>query len=116
VGLAGAGFHLVMRQPLLLDVAAEPLPGAAGVGASPVSLAVFGALPGAGRLLPGWERSGGAAAAFHVVECLVADNTVGAFSLPDRPDERNPDPSRPLRGPILSLICHPNWRSGGGIG
>jgi hypothetical protein len=45
----------MLRQPLLLDVAGEPLPGAAGVGATSVGMAVFGALPRPDRLVCGGE-------------------------------------------------------------
>jgi hypothetical protein len=50
VGLPGAGFHLVVGQPLVFDVAAEPLPGPARIGGPSVGLAVLGPLPRPDRL------------------------------------------------------------------
>ena len=72
-----------MGQPLLLDVAAEPLPGPAGIGAPPVGLAVLGPLPRPDRLGLGDKSARGAAVTLHVViECLVAHTAVRARSFP----------------------------------
>jgi len=64
--LPGAGLHLVMRQPLFLDVAGELLAPAARVPESAFADSLFGLLPRPRRLLRSSEGASGALPAFHV--------------------------------------------------
>jgi len=49
-----------------------------------------------------------------VIECLILDTAVGAFSFPDEP-HANTHFCAICKGHVLSLICHPNRSSGAGI-
>jgi hypothetical protein len=46
---------------------------------------------------------------------LILDTAVGAFSFPDEP-HADTHFRAICKGFVLSLICHPNCLSGGGIG
>ena len=117
VGLAGAGLHLVVRQPPVFDVAAEPLPRPPGIAGPAVCLPVLGPLPRPGGFGFGDKRARGAAVALHVViECLVAHTAVrpGPFAYESHGCDSVPADLQ--GGPVLSLICHPNCLSGAVMG
>ena len=105
-----------MGKPLLLDIAAEPLPRPTGIAGPPVSLAVLGPLPRPDRLGLSDKSARGAAVTLHVViECLVAHTAIRARSFPYESHRCDSIPASLQGGPVLSLICHPNCLSGGDI-
>ena len=113
VGLAGPGFHLVVREPHVFDVAAEPLPRPPCVRTRPSACRSSARCHARVACSSVVNVPALAAVAFDVViECLVATPPLVPGRSRTNPTGVTPFPASLQGGPVLSLICHPNCLSG----